>query len=567
MTAETFFANFGHLADAPNGVQKLRELILQLAVQGKLVPQDQSDEPASILLVRIEAEKKKLEKEGKIKKVKPTLEVKQEKQPYELPKGWSWSRLGNLAEVNGGFAFKSTNYTDDGMRVVRISDFDERGFKNNKVVRHPYSDELHSFRLNEDNILMAMTGGTVGKSLLVKVLSEQMVVNQRVATIKIMTGVVPEYINGLIRTNLIQDVIKAAKNSTNDNISMGDILTFLVPLPPLKEQKRIIAKVDQLMTRCDELEARQQKQQQGRIRLNNSALDAILTARKPDEFANHWQRICNNFDLLYDHPGTIAKLRAAILQLAVQGKLVPQDPNDEPASVLLERVKIEKERLVKEGKIKKQKRLPAIKDEKKPFDLPVGWKWSRIWDVAEMITSGSRGWAKYYSDRGPIFVTMGNLSRGHYKLRMKTIRHVNPPLTGEGSRTKLVENDLLISITGDVGNLGLIPKNFGEAYINQHTCLLRFMPQCQNRYFPELLRSPLAKLQYDAPQRGIKNSFRLGDVGEMLIPIPPLQEQKRIVTKVNQLMALCDELEAKLNQAQQHNEKLMTATVKQFLVA
>ena len=239
----------------------------------------------------------------------------------------------------------------------------------------------------------------------------------------------------------------------------------------------------------------------------------------------------------------IKRLRELILELAVRGKLVPQDPNDEPATVLLERIATEKAQLVKEKQIKKQKTLPPIGEDEKQFALPVGWEWARVWDVAMIITSGSRDWAKHYSESGAIFVTMGNLSRGDYRLRLDKLRYVNPPEGGEGSRTRLTENDLLISITGDVGNLGLIPANFGDAYINQHTCLLRFMPQCQNRYFPELMRSPWAKFQFDAPQRGIKNSFRLGDVGEMVIPVPSINEQHRIVAKVDEMMALCDQLE------------------------
>jgi type I restriction enzyme, S subunit len=186
-----------------------------------------------------------------------------------------------------------------------------------------------------------------------------------------------------------------------------------------------------------------------------------------------------------------------------------------------------------------------------------------VWDIAQLITSGSRDWAKYYSECGAIFITMGNLSRGNYSLRMENIRYVTPPMDGEGSRTKLEEHDLLISITGDVGNLGLIPSNFGDAYINQHTCLLRFMPSCRNRYFPELMKSPLAKSQFDAPQRGIKNSFRLGDVGEMIVPLPPLAEQHRIVAKIDQLMALCGELEFQINATTSKQAALLNALMAQ----
>lgn len=247
----------------------------------------------------------------------------------------------------------------------------------------------------------------------------------------------------------------------------------------------------------------------------------------------------------------IKKLRELILELAIRGKLVPQDPNDEPASELLKRIAQEKMQLVKQGKIKKQKSLPEISEEEKPFELPEGWEWCRISEIAMFTTSGSRDWAKYYSESGALFVTMSNLSKDSYDLRMDNRRYVNPPENGEGLRTKLEPFDLIISITGDVGNLGLIPEDFGLAYINQHSCLLRFTPSCRNYYFPELMRSPLAKLQFDAPQRGIKNSFRLSDVETMVIPLPPYKEQIVISEKIRELMNICDYLKPCIQSAQQ----------------
>ena len=231
-TAQLLEQHFDTAFAAPDGIKKLRELILTLAMQGKLVAQDPNDPPASQLLKEIEAEKRRLVKEGKIKAPKPLPDIKPGEMPYALPQGWEWVRMGSVSEINGGFAFKSSKYTNDGIRVIRISDFDEKGFKNDKIVRYLYSNDLRSFALESNSILMAMTGGTVGKSLLVKELPEPMVVNQRVATIRILPGVISEYINSLIQTNLIQMVIHAAKNSTNDNISMGDITGFYVPLPP-----------------------------------------------------------------------------------------------------------------------------------------------------------------------------------------------------------------------------------------------------------------------------------------------------------------------------------------------
>ena len=212
----------------------LRKSILTLAVQGKLVPQDPNDETA----------------ENKIGR----NEEMSFNAPFEIPKKWTWTQLSQLADINGGFAFKSTAYTDKGTRVVRISDFDEFGFKDHKVVRHPFSADLQKFTLEEQNILMAMTGGTVGKSYFVRSMQERMVVNQRVAAIKVSDSALPSYVDIVIRSEMTQEVIRKAKNSTNDNISMGDIKGFAIPLPPLSEQRRVVAKVEQLMALVDALE-------------------------------------------------------------------------------------------------------------------------------------------------------------------------------------------------------------------------------------------------------------------------------------------------------------------------
>jgi type I restriction enzyme, S subunit len=160
---------------------------------------------------------------------------------------------------------------------------------------------------------------------------------------------------------------------------------------------------------------------------------------------------------------------------------------------------------------------------------------------------------------------MGNLSRGSYKLRLNSIQRVKPPHDTEGERTRLEAGDVLISITGEVGLLGLIPPNFGEAYINQPTCVIRPMTELQHRFIPELFRSPFAQDQFNAPRRGIKNSFRLTDVTEFLVPLPPVAEQHRIVAKVDELMALCDRLEASLSTGEDARRRLLDALLAKAL--
>ena len=178
--------------------------------------------------------------------------------------------------------------------------------------------------------------------------------------------------------------------------------------------------------------------------------------------------------------------------------------------------------------------VKCIEDEI-PFELPEGWAWSKIGPLCEYITSGSRDWAQYYSEAGILFLRMGNLSRESFDLRLENIQRVNLPDSVEGTRTRVVENDLLFSITAEIGMLGLIPANFEEAYINQHVGLIRFLKEAQTKYFPYILMSEFCRDQYYAVQSGMKNSFRLDNVQNILIPVPPLSEQIRIAKKLSSI--------------------------------
>ena len=272
-------------------------------------------------------------------------------------------------------------------------------------------------------------------------------------------------------------------------------------------------------------------------------------------------RLLALYERIADAPDAVGRLRRFVLDLAVRGKLVPQDPADEPASELLKRIAKEKARLVEAGEIRSEKPLPPIAEADKSFESPYGWKWVRLGDLCKLVTSGSRDWAQHYSNEGAIFVRMGNLSKNHYRLRLDHIQRVKAPNDGEGTRTRLEAGDILVSITGEVGMLGLIPEGFGEAYINQHTALVRAVPAMKGRYIAELFRSPFAQNQFNEPQRGIKNSFRLTDVTQFVVPLPPLAEQHRIVAKVDELMALCDRLEAARAEREATRNRLVAASL------
>lgn len=273
--------------------------------------------------------------------------------------------------------------------------------------------------------------------------------------------------------------------------------------------------------------------------------------------------ILREFDLIATAPNGVARLRDLILTLAMQGKLVPQLREEPPARELLKFLRAQKQGFVRPSWSKLDKALPPIADAEIPYELPAEWEWVRLGELAELITSGSRDWAKHYSSSGPVFVRMGNLSRGSYRMRMQNVQHVRPPAGSEGTRTTLQEGDLLVSITGEVGLLGLVPPELGEAYINQHTCLIRWFPCMRTEFMPVQLLSPLAQQQFAAPQRGIKNSFRLTDVAALLVALPPLQEQARIVARVGELMRLCHSLEGKLTALRSLQSRLAEALVQQ----
>ncbi|ENO1893791.1 restriction endonuclease subunit S [Vibrio vulnificus] len=544
------------------GIKKLRELILELAVRGKLVPQDPTDEPASVLLERIAVEKAQLVKEKKIKKPKALPKISNEK-PFSVPESWTWTQLGFV--TNYGVCEKAESKdVQDSTWVLELEDvekstskllrkvrFEDRSFKSSKNVFLKKDVIYGKLRPYLDKVIVADEAG---------VCTTEMIPMRGYCDFS------PEFLRLVLKTPYFIEYANSSTHGMNlPRMGTDKAREALIPLAPINEQHRIVAKVDELMALCDQLEQQTEASLDAHQVLVEALLATLTNSQDATELMANWTRISEHFDTLFTTEQSIDQLKQTILQLAVMGKLVPQDPNDEPAAKLLERIAEEKAQLVKEKKIKKQKALPLIAEDEKPFELPNGWEWCRVNDISLFTTSGSRDWARYYSESGALFVTMGNLSRGSYDLRMDNLRYVKPPIDGEGSRTKLEPHDLLISITGDVGNLGLIPEGFGEAYINQHTCLLRFMPECRDKFFPELMRSPFAKLQFDAPQRGIKNSFRLSDVGEMVIPLPPKEERTRITQKVDNMMSLCDQLKQRLRDSQQTQLQLTDAIVEQAL--
>ena len=437
--------------------------------------------------------------------------------PFDIPESWEWVTLKQIAVTALGKTLdKSKNIGEYRPYLCSINVY-WTGIDLSTVKQARFEDsELSKYQLNKGDLLIC-EGGDVGRSA-VWDRDEEMYYQNALHRVRFYGNIEPRFFQ------LLMESYKGAK--ILDNYSKGMTIKHLVqnslnsiyfPLPPLAEQRRIVEKIKQLTPYLKKY---------GSVETTLSNLNLAF----PDD------------------------LKKSILQYAVQGKLVPQDPADEPASVLLEHIRAEKEQLIKAGKIKRDKHESVIFrrdnsyyekvdeierciDDELPFEIPESWGWCRLKSLTENITSGSRDWAKYYSTTGAAFLRMGNLSKNSFDLRLEHIQRVTIPSKAEGTRTSLQSGDLLFSITGDVGMLGLIPDGFEKAYINQHTAMIRFLPEMRNKYIPYLLLTDYAQKFYNANQHGIKNSFRLDSIGELLVSIPPEKELFRILQRISLVLS------------------------------
>lgn len=580
MNTETFFQQFELLADAPNGIQKLRELILQLAVQGKLVPQNPDDEPAAVLLERIKAEKERLVKEGKIKKSKKLSDIKQDEISFKLPDGWVFQKIDYLCFVTKLAGFEYTKHIDladvgeipviraQNVRMNRIDD------SNLRFIDRKTSELLERSALTKPAILMTFIGAGIGDAAIFQS-DKRWHLAPNVAKLEPFNNYSENIdINYLLLCLMSpsgrKEIFKYKKSTAQPSLSMGTIRDICIVIPPLAEQKRIVEKVDRLMELCDRLETQQQQQQTKTLQLGTVATSRLTTAKTPEAFKQHWQNISNNFDLIYSTPENIKQLRQTILQLAVMGKLVPQNPDDEPASVLLAKIKAEKEKLIKEGKIKKSKKSKAIAPDEIPYDLPNGWEWVRFGDL---ITYGIRNG---YSPKAVEYITptktlmlsattSGVFDHRYFKYIDKTIE--------SDSHLWLENGDLLIQRANSIEYVGVaaIYEGKSKEFIYPDLMMkVKLSNLLDAKYIHRLINSKNSRIYWRTKATGTSGSMpKINQltVNSLPVSIPPLAEQHRIVAKVDQLMNYCDELEAKLTQSLSDKEKLMNTAVYQLLTA
>ncbi|PJZ16431.1 hypothetical protein BHU41_10235 [Lactobacillus crispatus] len=481
--------------------QALREKILDLAMRGKLVPQDPNDEPASVLLEKIKAEKEQLIKEKKIKKSKPLAPITDDEKPFDIPDSWEWVRLGDVSKfVTKGTTPKGGKnaYIPAGVNFYRAENL-----KNNSLLLQPIkhisnevnNNELKRSRLAINDILVTIAG-TLGNVAIVKKENLPGNCNQAVSICRLVnTRKLNEAFLVYALSNETQNIIKKKRTTSIPNLTLQHISNAVIPIPPLEEQSRIAAKIAQLF--------------------------ALL--RKVESSTQQYAKLQT-------------LLKSKVLDLAMRGKLVKQDSHDEPASLLLEKIKVEKEQLVKEGKIKKSKLLPPITDDEKPFDIPDSWEWVRGVDITDTIGDGLHGTPKF-SSYGIPFINGSNLKNDKITITSST-KYVS---VSEFNKYKkaLRPGTLFISLNG---TLGKIAKYNGEKIVlGKSAGFFSLLNAKMQNYIAYYLKSTIFINYYNIKYTGsvIKN-IPLKALRECLIPLPPLAEQRKIVTKLSLLFNILD---------------------------
>lgn len=468
--------------------QGLKNSILQLAVQGKLVPQCKDDEPASELLKRIEQEKSTLIKAGKINKYKALAKLTADDYPFDIPESWVWIKLGDVCQLHDGVKKSGEKYPYLEAKYLR-GKIDATMLNEGKFVKKGTRLILVDGE-NSGEVFNATEDGYMGSTFKVLYFPQQ-------------------FFEGYVLYFLLFKKEAFRHNKTGSAIPHLNKELFFntpFPIPPLAEQKRIAEKIEELMPLIEEY---------GKAEEQLSKLNAEF----PD------------------------KLRKSILQQAVQGKLTERDPADEPASVLLKRIRSERSALQKSKVAKKSQASNSIDIDEIPFDIPDVWEWVHLGWICQKIGAGStpKGGSVAYVSEGIKFIREQNVHNDG--LHLDGVVYIDEMTHTAKAGSQVQPRDILMNITGaSIGRNALVPDDFDTANINQHVLILRLIDKELRQYLHYCLSAPVVLNQMFIKQVGDKPGLSATKVENFLIPLPPLAEQKRIVKRVEELLALCDEL-------------------------
>ncbi len=549
MNAQQLLAQFDRISEAPEAIPRLRRFILDLAVRGKLVEQDPNDEPVSHFLARIEAEQARLVKERQIKPVERFDSVATDEIPFQIPSGWAIRRMGWLARKFGAgstpLGGKSV-YQSEGVPFLRSQNVYDNGLRLADValIARAIHERMSGTHVQPNDLLLNITGASIGRCALVPSTFGEGNVSQHVAIIRLFDPAIREFIHMSLTSPFFQRMIDDVQvGVSREGLSMQRFRLFPMLLPPLPEQHRIVAKVDELMHLCDRLEAAQGERERTRDRLVAASLQRLNQPADPCASSEHVGFHLQHFPRLTVRPEQIAQLRQTILNLAVRGKLVPQDPEDEPAPSFD----------VPDGT--EQNRLTLT--------LPPGWSWARVNDVAESRLGKMLDGKK---NSGNPYRYLRNTNVHWFDIRLvdlKTMRIED----SEIDSFLLRDGDVLICEGGHGIGRTAVWRNSPTDFVFQKALhrarpgpLLEsdFFAQCVFVYF----HAGILQTYYTGV--GIPHFTGMA-LSKLVFPLPPRAEQHRIVAKVDELMALCDRLEAQLTTAQTESRRLLEAVLHEAL--
>jgi type I restriction enzyme, S subunit len=569
LSLQTFFENFALLANTPRGVQNLRKLILHLAVRGRLGTQHPSDTAAKYLVETIKNQKEKTFKNFKAGKGSLSDTIPEDEKFCDVPSQWTWIRLNDLGRFTGG-ATPSTNnalYWNGDVLWVSPKDMKNgRVYESELKITQKALEETRLEVIPPQSILIVARSGILKRLLPVAINEIECTVNQDLKVVIPFVQGVSDYVQLMLKgfeEFILTQLVKGGM--TVQSLKYSEFEHQAFPLPPIEEQKRIVVKVNELMQLCDDFEAKQHAKRDSRVRLNMAVLAPLNEAAKlkAEEFEQAGAHLTEHFDTLYESVETVSKLRATILQLAVQGKLVEQRPCDEPAFVLLRDIKHEKEKQILDGKSRQLEPLhPITEDDRLDMRTPKGWAWSWLGDLARFIDYRGRTPAK--TDKGVKLITAKNV-------RMGFISELPREFISEKTYSQVMTRgfpkfgDILFTTEAPLGNVAQLLTHERVALAQRVIDLQTFKPLCAE-YLKLCLMSPLVQQAILERATGMTaTGIKASKLKLIPVPVPPLEEQRRIVAKINQLMALCDAFESKLRETEAHSEKLMNAAVQHVI--
>ena len=538
------------------GIKKLRDLILDLAINGFLVEYAINSKDLESYKKRVINEKKKIT-EGNVTNKNKLIPNHESIKSMAVKNTWISSRINELFITAQGVQLSKDVQRGDSQpgfkRYLYISDF--KHSDNLKYVEDKYPTK----EVTLDDLVMANTGspgevyyGVEGilSNNLFKISFNNDLFDKDFVYLFFKS---PSFVNALS---------SQIKGAAQQHLGHKLIGSQFIPIPPYKEQLAIVSKVDELMALCDQLEQQTESSLSAHQTLVETLLNTLLNADQ-NSFDQAWERIAQHFDILFTTEHSIDQLKQTILQLAVMGKLVPQDPNDEPASVLLEKIAAEKEQLIKDKVIKKQKPLPPISEDEKPFELPKGWEWCRLPDIGDLARGKSkhrpRNDPSLYIDGKIPLIQTGDVSRANGVIHTYTALYNE---TGLAQSRLWPKGTMCITIAANIADTSVL--GFDACFPDSVVGYTPFDKAIDVKYFEFFIRTAKSDLEKYAPSTAQKN-INLEILSQVLVPLPPKKEISRIVTKIENLITLCDRLKININQSQTTQLHLADAMAEQAL--